>query len=333
MRWPGLWITCLLVAVGAFVGGCQPWNPFAPAADKPPSPPRNEPVAFLTVQQAAGELGLEVVRYNTSLAKFANADNNVLIIADPHGQVHVNGRKLEGSAAAQADYHHGTLLIPETMVKRIRPLLRTASPKPRRPKPSPATRPTVAKWVVVLDAGHGGKDPGAIRRGSDRRNPANYEKTIVLDVTQRVARLVLRQGVAVVMTRDKDVFVDLDGRVKIANRMKPNLFVSIHADSAPSRLARGFTVYYPRRAKATSRSHRAGKAVANSLAKVTSNSRGLRQHEVNLRVLERVICPAILVELGYLSNTADAARLASPVYRSRLATAIAEAIVNHLRGK
>lgn len=86
-------------------------------------------------------------------------------------------------------------------------------------------------FTLVLDAGHGGKDPGALGRGKSR------EKNINLAVTLAVGRLVEKnlQGVKVVYTRKKDVFVELDERAAIANRAKADLFVSIHTNALKSR--------------------------------------------------------------------------------------------------
>lgn len=98
------------------------------------------------------------------------------------------------------------------------------------------------KLKVVIDPGHGGHDPGAI--GPTRL----YEKTVTLDVSHRLAKLLKANGVQVVMTRRTDIYVELDDRIAISNRSCPDLFVSVHANSVASRRYRqpaGSMTLYP----------------------------------------------------------------------------------------
>ena len=228
-------------------------------------------------------------------------------------------------------------------------------------------------WLVVVDPGHGGRDPGAVRslgRSGDIR-----EKDVVLDVARRVAGLLRRARVDVVMTRTTDVFVELDDRVKIANRYNPELFVSLHADAAKNSSASGSTVYYgddsfgkgkadityrarrharqsgiapetvgsPGRlsepVEATvfgvllqeyrSRSRRAGEAVLRHLCQSAgTRSRGVR--EADYRVVRYLRCPAVLVELDFLSHPAAARRLATGSFRQKLACGVADGVLAHL---
>jgi len=99
---------------------------------------------------------------------------------------------------------------------------------------------------VVLDPGHGGRDPGAIACNG------LFEEDVVLPVALEVRRRLLERGVKVVMTRSDDRFVELDRRAEIADAAGADLFVSIHADWAPSRLANGHIAYVaggPRRGR------------------------------------------------------------------------------------
>ena len=105
-----------------------------------------------------------------------------------------------------------------------------APPKPGR-KPSPPR-------ILMLDPGHGGKDPGAISRNGTR------EKDVVLDICKELAdKLNGIRGVTVKLTRERDVFVPLRERVKIAQDSRADLFISVHADSAPDKGARGMSAY------------------------------------------------------------------------------------------
>ncbi|MBU0650494.1 N-acetylmuramoyl-L-alanine amidase [bacterium] len=91
---------------------------------------------------------------------------------------------------------------------------------------------------IIIDAGHGGKDSGAVSKNGIQ------EKDVVLDIALRVKRLLEASGFEVIMTRDRDVFMPLSMRSKIANKAKADLFISIHANAAKNRNANGLEVYY-----------------------------------------------------------------------------------------
>ncbi len=105
-------------------------------------------------------------------------------------------------------------------------------------KPKPPSRKPRPPRLVMLDPGHGGHDPGCIgARGT-------YEKNVVLDIAKEVARQVGKtKGWQVELTRDDDRFIDLKERVRIAQGAKADLFISLHADSAPNKAARGMSAY------------------------------------------------------------------------------------------
>ena len=114
-------------------------------------------------------------------------------------------------------------------------------PVPRNPptiRPTPTATRRKRTFTVVIDAGHGGKDWGA-HRGSLK------EKVINLSVSKKVVARLKHYGVKVVATRTQDVFVDLDDRVAIANLHRPNLFVSIHANTEPTNSLRSSMTFYP----------------------------------------------------------------------------------------
>lgn len=317
--------TLLLMLVS--VGGCQEWT-FAPKSSesKADSPHPPEP-RRISVSRLANQLDLNVDKNNGSLARLSNAANSVTIFADPNGSVHVNGSQVGGMGDIYIDGDE--LTLPQPLLADIRRAMKPlpAKPLPRKPVAFVAPPPPRSIGKVVLDAGHGGKDPGA--------NSATgvQEKQVVLAVTLLVAESLRDQGVTVVLTRKSDVFVELDDRVAIANRARPDLFVSIHADHAANRSANGFTVFAPRRTNTTSSSHRAATRVNERMAMVTSNGRGVRRHTANLRVLENTRCPAILIELGFLSNRYEAASLATAAQQRRLAAAITQAVLTHLKAE
>ena len=154
-----------------------------------------------------------------------------------------------------------------------------------------------------------------------------YEKDVVLPISLAVRNALVARGVKVVMTRADDRFIELDNRARIANRARPDLFVSIHADSAPSRSARGYTLYAAR--AASKKSIFLAKRIDRSLAATGVSSRGLRR--ADYRVLVKTNCPAVLVEVGYLSNSAEARRLATDRHRQAIAEAIAAGVIHSLR--
>jgi len=218
------------------------------------------------------------------------------------------------------------------------------------------------KWefkTIIIDAGHGGKDPGAVGyRGTK-------EKDIALDVAKRLEKKISRNmNVKVIMTRDEDVFLRLSERTKIANDNKGSLFISIHTNAAEDRRASGFETFLiglnknEYAAKVAARENavlelegsakkdlsgedliQATMAQASFAAysetfadlvqkeikkRVQSKDRGVKQ--AGFVVLARASMPNVLVELGFISNPSEEKKLRSPQYRDQLATAIYRAI-------
>jgi N-acetylmuramoyl-L-alanine amidase len=172
--------------------------------------------------------------------------------------------------------------------------------------------------TVVIDAGHGGHDSGALsRRGS-------AEKHAALDVSLRLEQKLRDAGLRTVMTRETDRFVPLDTRAAISNRQQNAIFVSIHFNHAKSRRARGVETYYNH-----PYAFSLARNIQNHLVTVAPD-RGV--HRAKFRVLRKNRYPAVLVECGFLSHAAEAARCGTPAYRERLASEIATAILNQ-RGR
>jgi len=173
--------------------------------------------------------------------------------------------------------------------------------------------------VVVVDAGHGGHDRGGTPY---QRIP---EKRYTLDTARRLARNLRRHGVKVVMTRDDDSFVSLFERTNVSNRYSPGdaVFVSIHYNSGWREGAYGIETYYNSR-----RAYRLAALVhPRVIEAMNSADRGIRWR--GYWVLRRNRLPAILVECGFLTNRAEAARIEDPDYRERTARAIAGAIMRY----
>ncbi len=192
---------------------------------------------------------------------------------------------------------------------------------PPKANPSPAPRPAPRGQVLVMiDPGHGGKDPGAIGIGGLQ------EKDIILPIGQKVAEILRKNGVSAVLTRNSDFFVSLQGRVDMSDKANADLFVSIHANSLG--LSRpdvsGLEVYY----------YNTGKQLADTVRRsiiqnVTIKDRGIRQ--ARFYVLRKSSMPSILVETGYVTGREDAANLKQAAYRNKMAEGIADGILKYLK--
>jgi N-acetylmuramoyl-L-alanine amidase len=232
---------------------------------------------------------------------------------------------------------------------------------------APTARPTLARrsrLVVVVDAGHGGRDPGAQSANLD-------EKDITLAAAQTLRRRLEREGrYKVVMTRDSDVFIPLETRVQIARKAGADLFISLHADSAGDDSGtHGASIYTlsdhgetrvtevlgPREWFTRTGNHAGDPAVGRILLDLTQRSTlnrsavfaGLlidrvgekidllpRTHrDAGYFVLLAPDVPAVLLEMGFISSPIDQARLTDPSERAKLANAIAAAIDAYFTGQ
>ena len=131
-------------------------------------------------------------------------------------------------------------------------------------KPSGTT--PARKLKVVIDPGHGGGDPGAVYGGVK-------EKDVNLDISKRVARMLEARGIEVVLTRDRDVAVELDRRVVIAKRAAPDLFISIHANAETSGSAKGAMTLYPPRGARGAKPDLYGRADSEALSRAIGPDR------------------------------------------------------------
>ncbi len=233
---------------------------------------------------------------------------------------------------------------------------------------NPGVQPHIGKRpLVVIDAGHGGKDVGAISVNG------GYEKDVTLAIAQATAKNLGRGGrIRVKLTRDDDRFIPLGGRVTIARIARADLFISIHADSAPNPEARGASIYTlsavasdavaarlaARENKADiiggvdlgteapgvgdimiDLSRRATGNVSVAFAEILQSElanrmefRGEFHHFAGFYVLKAPDVPSVLLETGYVSNQDDASLLFSKSGRKRIASGIAQAIERHLLG-
>jgi N-acetylmuramoyl-L-alanine amidase len=211
--------------------------------------------------------------------------------------------------------------------------------------------------IVVIDAGHGGRDPGATSVSGQIT-----EKELTLALARQLRDDLVKRGrVRVAMTRDDDRYVTLDERAAVARRLNAAMFISLHMDSAPNSLARGATVYSlsdvasDAEAARLAAAENAGaladprqdsvQAMLSDLAmqaqmgasadlatRLVHRSAGRFELRPNphrfaaFHVLRRSEAPAVLFEAGYISNAEDEALLRSPEQRAKIALALAQAI-------
>lgn len=241
-----------------------------------------------------------------------------------------------------------------------------SDPSPKSNLKNNYTGAVKRKKIVVLDPGHGGKDPGAIGRSYK-----TYEKNITLSMGKELQKQLEAKGFKVYMTRSTDIFIPLRKRVAIARNYHADLFISIHADSALNRNARGLSVYtLSEKAsdkEAEALAERENKAdiidgmdfsdnspeindVLISLSQNDSRNKSSKfagyvvtemKQRVKLvsnahkfagfAVLKAPDIPSVLIELGYLSNYSEEKFLRQPSYRKKLGEAITKSVVRYFK--
>jgi len=218
--------------------------------------------------------------------------------------------------------------------------------------------------TIVIDPGHGGKDPGAIGRYGIR------EKDITLDISRRLKRHLEGACIDATLTRSDNRFISLWRRADIANKKEADFFISIHANAAHSRSAKGFEVYYL--SEAVDDNARAIAAAENASLKYEDSSFGNKKPSTSLEatiwdithhenrvesielakyitqtahkalgtrdrgvkaarfyVLKGAEMPSVLIEVGFISNSQEAQKLKSAAYREKVAKAIASGIIKY----
>ncbi len=225
----------------------------------------------------------------------------------------------------------------------------TASPTP----------PSGGRMAVIIDAGHGGKDDGCNGGGLK-------EKDITLDIARRIRADMEKKNVPAKLTRDSDVYLTLDQRSQIANASPGAVFLSVHVNANANSQAQGVESYFiadrisdsargkkaaaqyeiaglsgsrevQTAANISSKYRRESEALANCIqqelvAASGQTSRGVKQE--NFAVLrETFFGPAVLIEVGFVSNPRTRQLLASPAYRQTLAEAIAQGVRRYMNGK
>lgn len=193
------------------------------------------------------------------------------------------------------------------------------------PDDSDATVARCVKPLVVLDAGHGGKDSGA--------SFGNFlEKRVNIITALLTKRHLEGLGYRVIMTRYKDIFIPLVRRVEIASQVKADIFVSIHFNSSKNRQAEGIEVYYYS-SKPLPR-NRASKQLANCILtrlvdQTEASSRGVKAG--NFHVIRETSMPAVLVEGGFITNLQERQKIRQRTYLDQIALGVAQGIDNYFK--
>ncbi|WGZ94721.1 MAG: N-acetylmuramoyl-L-alanine amidase [Candidatus Thiothrix putei] len=245
------------------------------------------------------------------------------------------------------------------------------SPKPEKEKPksakepeTPATsEPSKGKFIVVIDPGHGGKDPGAVGANGTQ------EKDVVLQVARKLkAHIDREKGMKAILTRDSDKFIPLRERMDLAHKHKADLFISVHADANPSTRVSGSSVYILSETGASSEAARllaesensyelkfGGRSFNNTSEKIASvlldlSQNAMMDRSLNLAkgvlrelskvnnplrrrvesarfvVLRSPDIPSMLVETAFISNPTEEKRLRTADYQQKLATAMFQGV-------
>jgi N-acetylmuramoyl-L-alanine amidase len=239
------------------------------------------------------------------------------------------------------------------------------APQPAEPTPggySMARQLGLGIRTVVLDAGHGGEDPGAIGRKGQK------EKEVVLDVTKALRDLLVAKGLNVILTRESDIFIPLENRTVIANQKGADIFVSVHANANHKRARKGVQTFFLNfspdeqvveiAASENATSTRTMGQMKSTLTKIVRNSKILESRDLADKIQKNLVkslsqhysgvenlgvrggpfwvliggeMPSVLVEISHLSNATEEERLRSPAYRKQVAQGIYDGIVDYMK--
>lgn len=219
---------------------------------------------------------------------------------------------------------------------------------------------------VLIDPGHGGKDPGAVGQGGLR------EKDVVLDIGLKLGRILEKEGLEVIYTRKKDIFVPLNERTEIANERGADLFISIHTNASRNRKTRGVETFFlnwtsnreamrvaarenkisyskmeqvqselqvilldlarnNKQKESMELAHSVQNTMVGTLKKHYSRIKNHRVKWALFYVLVGAEMPSVLVEVSFISNREEEKRLSTDKYRSRIAEALAAGVTDYIR--
>lgn len=180
---------------------------------------------------------------------------------------------------------------------------------------------------IVLDPGHGGKDPGAIGNLGKQRL---YEKDIALDMSLQMRKHLKQQGFSVAMTRSSDVFHPLKKRLAYARKHCRKLFASVHVNAAKNKKANGVQTYVSRQAHQSEVGRKSLK-IAQNVQKAFNPKSGVRR--AGFMMLKNTDCPTVQLEMYYMSHTGDLKKLADKRQRHAIAGKLAKVLGKSLKAQ
>lgn len=182
---------------------------------------------------------------------------------------------------------------------------------------------SASPYTIILDAGHGGNDSGTIEQSA-------VEKDINLSIVLKMKQLLESKNIWVILTRDKDIYMELEDRAQVTKEQEADLFLSIHCNYYEDDSSiRGLECYYSE--DSAEGKYYAEKLIENLAEKGTILSRNAKPAEYH--VLKNASIPSVLVETGYLSNSKDRKDLASQEYQDKLAAELVEGILKGLEDR
>lgn len=176
---------------------------------------------------------------------------------------------------------------------------------------------SLAGRILVVDAGHGGHDPGA-------RGLLLNEKDLTLQMALQLRSVLEERGATVVMTRESDTFISLAERVAFANQRRADLFISVHCNSTPRRNSGAGSETYWR----TPQSHRLAAAMHRRLAAAVSRKDGGIRNR-SFAVIRETMMPSVLLEIGYINNTEEELLMATPDFQRKLAESLVQGVLDY----
>lgn len=186
---------------------------------------------------------------------------------------------------------------------------------------TPKDNKPLAGYNIVLDPGHGGKDPGSIALNGA------FEKDLILSTAHIVAQRLQDAGATVIMTRENDRFVLLEDRVSISNAYYTHAFISLHLDAFPIHSVNGFSTHYY---SLDGDERNFAQSIQNGIAQhVNLNSRGIMQSD--FLVLRENVDLSVLVELGFITNAYDLEKIQTAEYQQNIAEGITSGLINYFK--
>jgi N-acetylmuramoyl-L-alanine amidase CwlD len=237
-----------------------------------------------------------------------------------------NGSVPDISHTTSSEYIEFRINKPKkTAVSSKKKTLKTIKKKPKVYKKAPIKKKYYSKSeplknrIIFVDAGHGGRDPGAVA------SKKYYEKTYNLDIAKRLKRRLEAKGAIVIMSRSRDRTLSLSGRSYLANKNKADIMVSIHINSFVQSRANGTETYYYKYKDKRLATH-----IQKQLAKdLKRKNNGVKR--ARLYILRNAHMPSALVEPVFMTNSAEHQLLKSPNFRQRIADSVYQGVYNYFK--